>query len=208
MTSVRAQLALLRPTLPPRATLLAVTKGQPIEKIREALREGVHHLGVNYVQEGEKLRAEISGVKWHFIGQIQSRKVKFIARYDRVESVDRLSIAEALNQACEGRRLEVLIQLNIGEEATKGGIAPADLPAFASAIEKLPNLECRGLMLLPPPLFPVEQRAPFFRRAKDLLTTRAAWDALSMGTSEDYEVALREGSTTVRLGRVLFGDRA
>lgn len=197
-----------------RVTLVGVAKGQPEQKIREAVQEGLKVVANNYVQEGERLRAALAdlSVEWHFIGHVQSRKAKDLLTYDCVQSLDRLSIAESLNERMKplGRRLPVLIEVNIGQEAQKSGILPDALGDFLDSVRALPFLEVKGLMGMPPPLSPVEGRRPYFRSLRKLFETAvpaSLFSVLSMGTSEDYDIAVEEGATMVRLGTVLFGPR-
>ncbi len=211
MSSVRDRFIELSRKIQGRATLMGVAKGQPLPVVKEAVDAGLKDLGNNYAQEGEALMKAIVGVRWHFIGGIQSRKVKFLPGYDLVHSVDRLDILEALNKrlSLQNGKSEFLVELNLGDEENKSGISPSSLDAFVGASSHFSALRCRGLMVLPPPLFPVEARRVYFKQAREILTRHAAlgWDCLSMGTSEDFEVALEEGATIVRLGTVLFGPR-
>ncbi|MBY0371023.1 YggS family pyridoxal phosphate-dependent enzyme [bacterium] len=212
MSAVEENIARLRERVPAHVRIMGVVKKQPVEKIQAAIRSGVTLLGVNYAQEGEALQATCPAAHWHFIGHIQSRKTKYLLQYEQVQSLDRLDIAEDLNQRALAlnKTLDVLVQINIGDEQTKSGIALEELEPFAEALGKLPGLRCRGLMVLPPPLEPVEKRRPFFQKARRALERFDAlgWDQLSMGTSEDFQIAVDEGATIIRLGTVLFGPRA
>jgi pyridoxal phosphate enzyme (YggS family) len=210
MSEVAARLAGIRAEIGG-VQVAGVTKFQPVEKVREAVAAGLKILANNYAQDGEKLMAELGGaaVEWHFIGHIQSRKVKYLTDYALVESLDRLSVAEALSQRAT-RELSVLVEVNVGGEAQKSGIAPAELEAFLDALGKLPNLKARGLMGMPPPLEPVEARRPFFKELRQLYdrySKQYGLSTLSMGTSADYKIAVQEGATLVRLGTSLFGER-
>jgi PLP dependent protein len=211
VSSVRSRFLGLSEKIKGRAVLVGVAKGQPLSVVQEAVDAGLQNLGNNYAQEGEELKKHIVGVRWHFIGSIQSRKVKFLPGYDLVQSVDRLDILEALSKrlVLQKGTSEFLVELNLGGEDSKSGVAPSALESFVQTSSSFPALKCRGLMVLPPPLFPVEARRVYFKQAREILTRHAAlgWDCLSMGTSEDYEVALEEGATIVRLGTVLFGPR-
>lgn len=193
--------------------ILGVSKFQPVESIREAVELGVTLLGVNYVQEGQKLREVMthSDIEWHFIGHIQSRKAKHLLDYHCVESLDRTDIAEDLNRRAEilNKPLQVLIEVNIGREPQKSGVLLEDLEGFLKKIEALTFISVKGLMSMPPPL-PLEKRRPFFKelkRAYDRLSQRYSFDTLSMGTSEDYQIALEEGASLIRLGTCLLGAR-
>jgi PLP dependent protein len=195
-------------------TILGVTKKQPSLRVREAVECGLTHLGNNYVQDGGVLRDDLKGknVQWHFIGHIQSRKVKELTVYDCIESLDRLEIARLLNERMESaqKKMPVLVEINIGGEESKAGISPGDLPAFLTAIAKMPFLIPSGLMCLPPPLEPVEKRIPYFDQLAELyrrFEKEYPFTTLSMGTSDDFEIALRHGSNHIRVGTVLFGPR-
>lgn len=192
--------------------LVGVTKFQPVAKLREAVEGGLRILGNNYAQEGQALMLELPEVEWHFIGHIQSRKVKYLTDYRCVQSLDRLSVAVSLSEGLVslGRALDVLVEVNVGNEPQKSGIEVPALPSFLDEVGKLPGLRLRGLMGMPPPLEPAEARRPFFRKLRELFDSqrgRAGFDCLSMGTSADYVIAAQEGSTMVRLGTVLFGER-
>ena len=187
--------------------IVGVTKLQPVALIREALAAGVKILANNYAKEGSALRMACGDLpaKWHFIGHIQSRKVKSLTDYDCIQSLDRISVAKELEKRLQGD-IEVLVEINIGGEAQKSGIASAALPDFLCELHAFPRLRVRGLMAMPPPLEPVEARRPFFQELRRLFD-RHSFDCLSMGTSRDYLVAIQEGSTMVRLGTALFGER-
>jgi PLP dependent protein len=212
MSSIAENLATIRRNLGGRSvTVVGVTKKQSLDHIRAAVDAGLEDFGNNYAQEGESLRESIETGRWHFIGHIQSRKVKELLEYDLIQSLDRLEIVEAFHRRLEplNRSIDGLVEINIGGEPSKSGIAPADLPALLQAARAFPRVRLRGLMIMPPPLEPIEARREFFRRAKALFDAHDApsWDTLSMGTSDDYRLAVEEGSTMVRLGTVLFGPR-
>lgn len=192
--------------------VIGAAKYQPERRIAEAIQCGLMDLGVNYAQDGEILREQFSAlpVQWHFIGHIQSRKVKFLVNYDWIHSLDRIEIAEALNGKLRelNKSISVLIEVNIGNEEAKSGIAAEALEGFVDKLD-FSQIVIRGLMCMPPPLAPEARRA-FFQKAHELFLRLGAgrnWDTLSMGTSEDYEVAIEEGATMVRLGSTLFGER-
>jgi len=202
--------------LPQSVRLLAVSKMFPPEVVREAAQAGLRDFGENYVQEGvEKIR-ELSalGLTWHFIGPIQSNKTRLIAeRFAWVHVVEREKIAARLAAARPSGMpaLNVCLQVNLGAEASKGGVTPAELPALAAAVARLPRLKLRGLMCLPPEESePARQRAWFaqLRALRDELNgDGAGLDTLSMGMSGDFEAAIEEGATVVRVGTALFGLR-
>lgn len=196
--------------------LLAVSKTFDAAAVRGMAACGQRVFGENYLQEAEEKIAALADLplEWHFIGPIQSNKTRPIAeRFAWVHSVDRLKIAERLSaQRPPGLPpLQVCIEVNVSGEASKGGAAPADLPALAGAVGRLPGLKLRGLMAIPAPeADPAMQRAAF-RRVRalfdDLVARGHALDTLSMGMSADLEAAILEGATIVRVGTALFGSR-
>ena len=197
-------------------TLLAVGKAQPLELLAAAADCGVGDFGESYLQEAlQKIAAlQERALTWHFIGRIQANKTRPIAEsFAWVHAVDRLKIAERLaaQRPFHAPPLNVCLQVNVAAEATKGGVTPAELPALAAAVAQLPRLALRGLMCIPPEeIEPARQRAWFarLRVLKDELNrTGLALDTLSMGMSADFETAIQEGATLVRLGTILFGAR-
>jgi len=197
--------------------LLAVSKRWPAESVREAAAAGHRASGENYVQEGvAKVEALADlGLEWHFIGPLQSNKTRLVAnRFAWVHSIDRLKIAERLAEQRDVHLppLDVCIQVNVSGEASKSGVAPADLPELARAVASLPRLRLRGLMAIPEPTPDVAlQRARFasLRMLRDELNAAGlGLDTLSMGMSDDLEAAIAEGSTMVRVGTAIFGARA
>ena len=197
--------------------LLAVSKTWPADSVREAAAAGQRAFGENYVQEGaEKVDALAGlGLEWHFIGPLQSNKTRLVAnRFAWVHSIDRLKIAERLSAQRDAHLppLELCIQVNVSGEASKSGVAPAELPALAHAVAGLPRLRLRGLMAIPEPTSDVAvQRARFaaLRELRDRLNAGGlALDTLSMGMSDDLEAAIAEGSTMVRVGTAIFGSRS
>lgn len=198
-------------------TLLAVSKAQPGEAVRAAAAEGLSDFGESYLNEAlGKLEAlEGLALTWHFIGRLQANKTRPIAeRFQWVHGLDRLHIAERLSaqRPVHAPPLNVCIQVNLAEEVRKGGVPPAQLPALLAALAPLPRLRLRGLMCIPPPESdPARQRA-WFARLRELRETLnaqgATLDTLSMGMSGDFESAILEGATVVRIGTALFGPRA
>jgi PLP dependent protein len=200
-------------------TLLAVSKQQTAEAVREAHAWGLTRFGENYVQEGLDKIAELAdlraAIEWHLIGPLQSNKTRAVAEaFDWVHSVDRLKIAERLSAQRPDALppLQVCLQVNVSGETSKSGVTPTELPALAASVARLPRLRLRGLMSIPEPADdPAAQRAPH-RMLRELLDgLRAdglALDTLSMGMSADLDAAIAEGSTIVRVGTALFGARA
>jgi pyridoxal phosphate enzyme (YggS family) len=201
-------------------TLIAVSKTQPAGAIREAFDEGVRHFGENRVQEWEGKREEIAHLQatWHLIGHLQSNKaIKAASIFHTVDSVDDFALAQKLDRASnvlpEGRILRVLLEVHMGGEATKSGISEAELPALAEKVVGLQRLELAGLMCIPPFFEDADEVRPYFARLRDLrdqLEVRLGrkFPVLSMGMSNDFEAAILEGATEVRVGTALFGIRS
>lgn len=200
----------------PEARLLAVSKTQPAEAVAALAAQGQRAFGENYVQEAAAKIDALSalGLEWHLIGHLQSNKADVAARlFDWVQTVDRPKLVAALarHRPAALPPLNVLVQVNIDDEASKSGCAPADIDALADAVAAQPRLHLRGLMAIPAP-FPDEvPRRAAFRRMRALFDALAARhpgiDTLSMGMSGDFELAIAEGATMVRVGTALFGAR-
>jgi len=206
--------------------LVAVSKTFPAADVLAALAAGQRDFGENYVQEAlAKMDAVAAALarqgpsaappQWHFTGPIQSNKTRAIAeRFDWVHGVDRLKTAQRLSESRPPERapLQVCIQVNVGGEASKGGVAPEDAEALAVEIARLPRLRLRGLMTIPRPTDDVSaQRSQFraMRELRDRLERNGlSLDTLSMGMSDDLEAAIAEGATMVRIGRAIFGERS
>jgi pyridoxal phosphate enzyme (YggS family) len=200
-------------------TLIGVSKTHPADAIREAFEAGVRHFGENRVQEWEGKRAGTEGLAaaWHLIGHLQSNKAARAAKlFHSVDSVDDVVLALRLDRARAEAgitgKLRVLIEVRVAAEETKSGVGIARLPALAEEAAELPKLELAGLMCIPPFLENAESVRPYFRRLRELrddLTKRLglALPVLSMGMSHDYEVAIEEGATEIRVGTALFGQR-
>jgi len=200
-------------------TLIGVSKTHPASAIREAYEAGIRHFGENRVQEWEGKRAGTEGLvaTWHLIGHLQSNKTARAARlFHNVDSVDEFAIAQRLDRARAEAgitgKLRVLIEVHIAPEETKSGAEISELPALVERCAELPRLQLAGLMCIPPFLENAEQVRPYFRRLKELrdeLTAKKGIElpVLSMGMSHDFEVAIEEGATEVRVGTALFGQR-
>jgi len=200
-------------------TLIGVSKTQPASAIREAYEAGVRHFGENRVQEWEGKRAGTEGLAatWHLIGHLQSNKAARGARlFHSVDSVDDLALAQRLDRARVEAgitgKLRVLIEVRVGHEVTKTGVEVDQVASLVEEIAELPRLELAGLMCIPPFLEDTEQVRPYFRRLRELRDSlvgklRIALPVLSMGMSHDFEVAIEEGTTEVRVGTALFGAR-
>jgi pyridoxal phosphate enzyme (YggS family) len=198
-------------------TLVAVSKTFPPEAIRAAFEAGLRHFGENRVQEWESKRPVVAdlGATWHLIGRLQSNKVRRAANlFHRVDSVDSLPLAQKLDAAAaaEGKRLQILIEVHLGDETTKSGVAEKDLPALAGGIAAFSHLELCGLMTIPPFSENASSVRPYFRKLRELrdeLNRRidTVLPVLSMGMSHDFEIAIEEGATEIRVGSALFGER-
>lgn len=202
---------------PAGVTLIGVTKTVPAAVVAEARAAGLADFGENYVQEATAKIAAMprEGVAWHYIGQLQTNKTRPVAElFDWVHTVDRLKLAERLaaQRPFHGPPLQVCLQVKLADEAAKGGALPHEVAALAHAVAALPRLRLRGLMCMPPPSTdPMVQRGFFaaLRALRDDLNGQGlAMDVLSMGMSGDYEAAIHEGATHVRVGTALFGARA
>ncbi len=207
--SLADRLAALTRALPAQVTLIAVSKTQPAEAVREAYAAGQRHFGENYAQEWrEKAEAlaDLPDLTWHFIGGLQTNKVKYLAgKVGWVHTVDRPELARELSKrwVTAGATLKVLLEVNVGAEAQKAGCAPADAPALAGLVRGLPGLELAGLTCIPPP---EDDPRPHFRALR-ALARQLDLRELSMGMSADWPVAVEEGATMIRVGTALFGAR-
>jgi PLP dependent protein len=199
--------------------LVAVSKRQPAAAVLEAAAAGQRMFGENYVQELLAKQQEVpAALDWHFIGALQSNKVKYLqGKVGLIHSVDRLGLAEEISRQWgkAGGCAEILIEVHLGEEASKAGVAPGELEALVRRIAPLPHLRIRGLMALPPYLEDPEAVRPYFRRLRQLAEELnalnlpgVAMEELSMGMSHDFAVAIEEGATLVRVGTAIFGARS
>ncbi len=203
--------------LPHSVHLLAISKTQSIESIRQVWENGQIAFGENYLQEALPKIAALHDIhiEWHFIGPIQANKTRLIAEnFSWVQSIERLKIAERLNTQRPSHLppLNVCIQVNISQESSKSGIIPEEVISLAKAIQSLPQLKLRGLMAIPEPLTDFQQQRKAFHQLHRLFTElnktlSLSLDTLSMGMSQDYAAAIAEGSTMIRIGTALFGER-
>ena len=202
---------------PAGVTLVGVAKAQPLPRIAGALDAGLADLGENYLQEALAHFGALAGRAFarHFIGALQSNKTRdAAAHFDWVHTVDRLRIAERLSaqRPASMAPLAVCIQVRLGDEGTKAGVAPAGLAALAAEVARLPRLSLRGLMAIPPEEAEARRQRRWFAELRGLLEGLNAdgyrLDALSMGMSGDFEAAVLEGATHLRIGTALFGDRS
>lgn len=199
---------------PSSVVLVGITKGRSALQIREAMRAGLEEIGENRVQEAlPKIAAVGSGARWHMVGHLQRNKARAAAgAFDVIHSIDSLRLGEAVGRAAHesGRSVRALIQVNVSREPTKHGIAPGLVPALARGMMGVQGLELVGLMTLAPAADDPESARPVFRALRTLrdeIRSReggAGVRELSMGMSDDFEVAIEEGATMVRIGRLIF----
>lgn len=196
--------------------LIAVSKTRPIEDIRAAAEAGQRDFGENYLQEAVEKNSALQDLSlcWHFIGHLQSNKTAAVAaHFDWVHTVDRLKIAQRLSEqrAPEKPLLNLLLQVNIDDEASKSGCSPAELPALAAAVSNLQQVRLRGIMAIPAPRDAFEDQLEVCRQVfalyEDLKQQQPEIDTLSLGMSADLEAAITAGSTMVRVGTDIFGQR-
>lgn len=201
--------------------LLVVTKGVSVERVEEAVGAGARHIGENRLQEALPKIAALSTrydtLHWHFIGTLQRRKVKSVVEsFEVIHSVDSHSLAEEIDRRAKSRGIpqRVLLELNLAHEASKGGFDPAGIKDVVPALDGLPFLKVEGLMAIPPYTEDPERARPYFRQLREIAQTlraipcrRVALQELSMGMSHDYEIAVEEGATMVRIGQAIFGAR-
>ena len=213
-----ARVALRAGRKPDEIKLVAVSKAFGLEHIRAAIAAGITMLGENKVQEAyQKIPLIEAKVSWHMVGHLQSNKAKQAAQlFDMIQSIDKVSIAEKLNRhlTALSKPMEVLIQVDLAGEETKFGIPEGELEELVQRIGEMENLNLKGLMIMPPFFSHPEDVRPYFRRLRQLLdqlnrkgVVTAELKELSMGMSHDFEVAIEEGATMVRLGTAIFGPR-
>jgi hypothetical protein len=200
--------------------LVAVSKTHPAEVVRQAIEAGVDDLGENRVQEAESKITEVGrqAARWHLIGHLQSNKTRrAVQLFDVIHSLDSISLARKLDRACQQEKREqlpVLIQVDLGHETTKSGTDEAEVPLLIEAVKESEFLELIGLMTLPPYFENAELVRPYFARLRELRDRFRKQGAfgnapgeLSMGMTHDYEIAIEEGATMVRIGTAIFGER-
>jgi pyridoxal phosphate enzyme (YggS family) len=190
--------------------LVAVSKLHPLEALRAAYAAGVRAFGENYAQElrdKSAALADLPGIRWHAIGPLQTNKARYVARSAHAfHALERSEVAVELSRRRTGAPLRVYIEVNVAGEQSKSGIAPAALPALIDTVRSLPGLELAGLMTMPPLTSDPEEARPHFRTLADLARTHGL-AGLSMGSTQDYPVAIAEGATVVRVGTAIFGER-
>ncbi len=217
MHSVEERCRQVLEQVPDEVSVLAAVKGRSADEVRACLEGGIQHLGGNYVQEVGTLRPVVpQSAVWHMIGPLQKNKArKALQLFHWIQTVDSLVLGERLSRLAEPREsVNVLVQVNVGREPQKAGVLPEDVPALVQSLAELPGLSVRGLMTLPPLPERPEDSRPYFRQMRLLLDDLRREDVsgveleiLSMGMSADWEVAVEEGATMIRLGTTLFGPR-
>ena len=196
--------------LPERVRLIGVAKGRTMAQVAALIAAGVNDVGGNYLQETQEQRAAVGAapsVRWHGIGHLQRNKARAaVALFDVIQSVDSAALAVALDRhVSTPHPLGVLMQVNVSGEATKSGVSPAEVPALVDAVRHLPHLRLLGFMTMAPLAADPEEARPHFRQLRHLRDAiDPAMTELSMGMSDDFEVAIEEGATMVRIGRALF----
>jgi pyridoxal phosphate enzyme (YggS family) len=195
---------------PDEVTVIAVTKTVTETAIQEAINAGITDFGENRVQEAQRKIRELSGCEpspaWHMIGHLQRNKVQTALQiFDIIHSIDSLRLAQEISTQAE-RIVPVLLQVNVSEEETKGGFPTGEIDKAIKEISELPNLSIRGLMTIAPLVDDPEEVRPVFRRLRELRDS-FGMAHLSMGMSDDFEIAVEEGATMLRLGRIIFGER-
>jgi pyridoxal phosphate enzyme (YggS family) len=203
---------------PESVKLVGVTKTVDVERIQAAVSAGLQILGENYVQEARgKIEQVGEEAEWHFVGRLQTNKAKYAVKlFDLIQTVDSMKLAVELNRRAKplGRVIPILIQLNLAGEETKGGVDHAESLSLVRQISELPHLQVRGLMTMPPFFNDPERARPYFRQLRELSQEIAAagvpgveMTEISMGMSGDFEAAIEEGATLVRVGTAIFGER-
>lgn len=197
--------------LPTQVTLIAVTKGFEASVIREAFACGIAQFGENRIQEAQAKIKELSDLKshltWHMVGHLQTNKARLAVQlFDIIHSIDSTRLAEIVNNYTQ-KKLPILLEVNVSGEASKSGFSPDEIIKATSQIKRLSNLEVKGLMTIAPLTDNPEEVRPVFRKLQEL-RQRLELEHLSMGMTDDFEVAIEEGATMIRIGRAIFGERA
>ena len=195
---------------PDEITIVAVTKAVEPSAIADAFKLGIRHFGENRVQDAEEKIRQLSWLEprptWHMVGHLQSNKVKIAVEiFDIIHSIDSVRLAEAISRRTQ-KTIPILLQVNVSGETSKGGFSIAEVEPALEAISRLPKIEIRGLMTMAPMVTDAEQVRPVFRKLRSLRDSFRL-EHLSMGMTDDFEVAIEEGATLVRIGRAIFGER-
>lgn len=196
---------------PKEVTMVAITKTHDAATVRAGFEAGLRHFGENRIQEAKTKLQELEDIRkqstWYMVGHLQTNKVKTaVSLFDIIQSVDSLKLADFLNRNSENR-LPILLEVNVAEEGTKSGFSFDEVNQAVSEVGRMPNLEVRGLMTIAPWVSDPEEVRPVFRRLRELRNSLGLAE-LSMGMTDDFEVAIEEGATSVRIGRAIFGERS
>jgi pyridoxal phosphate enzyme (YggS family) len=213
-----AEAAMRSGRTPDSVKLVGVTKTVDVVRIKQAVSAGLQILGENYVQEARDKITEVGGeVSWHFVGRLQTNKAKYAVKlFDMIQTVDSFKLAKELNRRAQplGRIIPIIIQVNLASEVSKGGVEPPECITLIKQISELANLQIRGLMTMPPFFDQPERARPYFAQLRELSQEiaraqlpRVEMNELSMGMSGDFETAIEEGATLVRVGTAIFGER-
>lgn len=211
LKKIQKQIESLKPATQKNVQIIAVSKKQSIEKIRTLFFEGQRLFAENYVQEALKKQKELNDLKieWHFIGHLQSNKVKsIVGHFELIHSIDSVKLIETINKVAKEKQLiqKILLQVNFSKETTKEGFDEPEVLPVLRNIKKYPHIQVLGLMTMPPLVDTPEENRIYFQKAAKLLR-QTNLDVLSMGTSHDFSAAIQEGATYIRLGTILFGER-
>ena len=213
-----AEAAMRSGRTPDSVKLVGVTKTVDVDRIKEAVSAGLQILGENYVQEARDKIKEVGGeVSWHFVGRLQTNKAKYAVKlFDMIQTVDSFKLAKELDRRAQplGRKIPIIIQVNLASEVSKGGVEPSECISLIKQISELANLQIRGLMTMPPFFDQPERARPYFVQLRELSQEiartqlpRVEMNELSMGMSGDFETAIEEGATLIRVGTAIFGER-
>jgi pyridoxal phosphate enzyme (YggS family) len=203
---------------PSSVKLVGVTKTVDLDRIKEAVSAGLQILGENYVQEArDKIKELKDRVSWHFVGRLQTNKAKYAVKlFDMIQTVDSFRLAQELNRRAQplGRTVPIIIQVNLASEVSKGGVEPSECLSLIREVSVLENLQIRGLMTMPPFFDQPERARPYFAQLREMSQKIAEaqvegveMNELSMGMSGDFEAAIEEGATLIRVGTAIFGER-
>ncbi len=215
---VRENIKNIKKDLPSHVKLVAATKTRSIEEIKQAIEAGIKIIGENYVQEAEEKFKELKGrVKFHCIGHIQTNKTKkAVEIFDMIETVDSLKLAKEIDKRCKNanKTMPILIEVNIGKEPNKSGCMPEEVEPLLKKMSTLTNIKVKGLMTMAPYFDNPEKDRPYFKKTKELFDKISSsnipntdMEILSMGMSDSYKIAIKEGANMVRVGTKIFGNR-
>jgi len=189
--------------------LVAVTKTRTVEEIKKAIESGVNCIGENRVQEAKQNFPSLQNIEKHMIGHLQTNKAKLaVELFDMIQSIDSVKLAKEISKRCEAinKVMPVLIEINIGSEESKHGVKPEAAQSFINEISQFKNIDIQGLMCIAP-FIKAEETRPYFKKMKQLFDSLGSLRWLSMGMTNDYKVAIEEGSNMVRIGTAIFGER-